>query len=204
MRMKRNRKEIPGVFWQDGYGFRCEDEYRNVDLPSVASSTVSNFIELAKERNILPDLGDAPIASWLLARLSFLADIYYPFRFGQKIGSDGENYWLRFYCLSEDSEPIGMLSVLGKEQEIVVSCSVSTELVSPKEIVTSFIDRLLENPDEIEEAKVTVICTEMSDTEVSFKIPKVYGWDEDGFIFEQSPKDTIDPSEYESTTSHWR
>ena len=39
--------------------------------------------------------------------------------------------------------------------------------------------------------------TEMSDPEIAFHIPRVYGWDGNRYLNEEAPEHTVDPSEYE-------
>ena len=86
-------------FWEGDVGFLCEERYHDVDLPG-AVTTKRERVDQALLAGGLPDLSGAPVASWLLARGARLAGKHFPYSYGQVVGSDGADYWLRFYCLS--------------------------------------------------------------------------------------------------------
>jgi len=192
----RNVSAIPGAFWSGEYGFVCEDRYRDVDIPGALSITRTSVEKTLASSGALPGLHGAPVASWFLARVAFLSAGRFPFSYGQVVGSDGADYCVRFYCMVSPATPSGVLSGCGSSE------GVSLGLRHPKEqqgerILDAFHAVLLERPSEVARCRVVVQYTEMTDPEVAFHIPRVYGWDGKRYLNEQSPEHAIDPSEYQ-------
>ena len=192
----RGASAIPDAFWSSGYGFVCEDRYRGVELPGALSITRSSVEATLSGSGALPPLDGAPVASWLLARIAFLSAGRFPFSHGQVVGSDGAAYFLRFYCIVPTATPAGVLSCCGSSKGI------SFGLRHPKEqqgdqVLDAFQAVLLEHPSQVRRCRVVVQYTEMTDPEIAFHIPQVYGWDGKRYLNEQAPEHAIDPSEYQ-------
>ena len=192
----RDPSKLADVIWSGEVGFMCEARYQDIDLPGALTAKREHVEQELLASGMLPDLSGAPIASWLLARVARLAGKHFPYSYGQVIGSDGADYWLRFYCLSRSGSPIGLLSCLGKQAGVVLAVRHLPGL-EPNPLLDSFIHSLLAAPGDVSKCKVIVQYTEMSDPEVVFHIPRVYGWDGRRFLNEGAPEHAVDPKEYE-------
>jgi hypothetical protein len=192
----RDPSQLTGVIWIEDMGFLCEDSYHDVDPPGAVTTQREHVDKELQASGALPNLAGAPVASWLLARVARLAGKRFPYSYGQVIGSDGADYWLRFYCLSRSGSPIGVLSCFGSQKEVVLAVRHAPNS-EPNVVLDSFIRALLTTPGDVSRCRVIVQYTEMTDPEVAFHIPRVYGWDHNRYLNEGAPEHAVDPSEYE-------
>jgi hypothetical protein len=193
--MPRNPEQLTAVTWSGEYGFVCEDRYRDVHFEPCAWVTRKHFEQYLTESKRLPNLDGAPVASWFLARVARLAGRKFPFSFGQVIGSDGADYWTRFFCLGRPATPVGMLHRSGSVEGIALSLGL-LKPVDGEAVLEAFAEALLVMPHNVALCRVIVQYTEMTDPKVSFHVPKVYGWDGRRYIHEEAPEHIVDPSEY--------
>jgi hypothetical protein len=192
----RNATTLTGVIWVGDVGFVCEERYHDVDLPGARSVQRENVDQVLLAGGVLPDLRGAPAASWLLARVARLAGKRFPYSYGEVVGSDGADYWLRFYCVDCSGKPLGTLSCFGKTAGIVMVAQ-SLSAADPDVLLDSFIRALLAAPKEVSKCRIIVQYSEMTDPEIAFHIPRVYGWDGRRYLNEGAPEHAVDPSEYQ-------
>jgi hypothetical protein len=194
--MARDAEQLSEAIWSGDFGFICEDRYQDVQFPVRASVQRENFEQDLIDSRRLPELNGAPVASWLLARIARLAGCRFPYAFGEVVGSDGADYWLRFLCMTKPAKPAGVVHCSGKADGLELSVS----LIKPSDgeaILDAFTEALLQNAAEVKRCRIVVQYTEMTDPEIAFHIPKVYGWDGGRYLNESAPEHTIDPSDYE-------
>jgi hypothetical protein len=146
---------IPGAFWSSECGFVCEDHYRDIDLAGALLVTRSGIEKTLSSSGALPPLNGDPVASWLLARIAFLSGKRFPFSYGQVVGSDGADYFVRFYCVVSPATPTGVLLCRGSSQGI------SFGLRHPRDqqgdrLLDAFQAVLLERPSEVARCRVVV------------------------------------------------
>jgi hypothetical protein len=194
--MPRDPNQLNNAIWAGHFGFVCERRYQGVVFPGKAQTVRENLIQTLRESGKLPDLGGAPVASWFLARLAHLCGKRFPYSYGQVIGSDGADYWLRLFCIIRPAIPIGMLHCSGKQERITFSYQHSG-WPDPNRVLEKFIEVLLESPSEVSKCKVIVQYTEFCDPNLAFHIPRVYGWNGLRYFNEGAPQHAIDPTEYE-------
>jgi hypothetical protein len=187
---------LTGVIWEADVGFVCEQRYHDVALPGATTTHRENVDRALLASGVLPDLGGAPTASWLLARVARLAGRRFPYSYGEVVGSDGADYWLRFYCMARSGKPLGTLSCFGKTAGIAMVAQ-SLSGVEADLLFDSFIRSLLSAPAEVSQCRIIVQYSEMTDPEVAFHIPRVYGWDSGRYLNEGAPEHAVDPGEYE-------
>jgi len=192
----RDPSQIAGVIWVEDVGFLCEERYRDVDPPSAVTTKREHVDKDLLATGAVPDLAGASVASWLLARVARLAGKRFPYSYGQVVGSDGADYWLRFYCMSRVGSPIGVLSCFGSQAGVVLEVR-HVPSSEPTVLLDAFVRALLRAPGEVSRCKVIVQCTEMTDPKVPIHIPRVYGWDGSRYLNEGAPEHAVDPSEYE-------
>jgi hypothetical protein len=80
--------------------------------------TRSGIEKTLSSSGALPPLNGAPVGSWLLARIAFLSGKRFPFSYGQVVGSDGADYFVRFYCVVSPATRAGVLLCCGSPQGI--------------------------------------------------------------------------------------
>lgn len=192
----RDASAISAAFWSGKCGFVCEDHYRKIELPGALSLTRTAMEKSLASNEVLPRLDGAPVASWLLARIAALNAAKFPFSYGQVFGSDGADYVLRFYCIVSPTTPAGLLYCCGSSKGITFSLRHPKEQSGDK-ILDAFQAALLEHPTEVARCRVVVQYTEMTDPQVAFHIPRVYGCNGRRYLNEQAPEHAIDPSEYQ-------
>lgn len=192
----RDASAIPAAFWFGECGFVCEEHYREIEFPGALTLTRTAIDKKLLSSAALPSLDGAPVASWLLARIALLSAGTFPFTYGQVVGSDGADYLVRFYCLISPATPGGILYCSGSSKGVSFSLRHPGEQSGDK-ILDAFQSALLERPSEVARCRVVVQHTEMTDPELAFHVPRVYGWDGRRYLNEQAPEHAIDPSEYD-------
>ena len=192
----RDLSNIPGIFWSEDIGFVCEDRYRDVGVSDGQLINRPDIRDVLQASHKLPPLAGAPVASWVLARLALLCGRKYPFSHGQVLGSDGADYWLRFYCILRSGKPAGIVVCCGSEDHVALS-SKHPKAVEGNQILDAFQNALLAEPNKVIPCRIVVQYTEFTDPEIAFHIPRAYGYDGEQFLNEQCPEHAIDPTEYD-------
>jgi hypothetical protein len=192
----RDLDQLNDAIWIDDIAYLCERRYQGVEFPGKVYTDRKDFEQSLKDSGKLPELGRAPIACWFLARLAHLCGKRFPYSYGQVIGSDGADYWLRFFCIQRPATPIGVLHCSGKQAGITL-CFQHGESQSAEVALDRFIGALLEAPQAVSRCKVIVQYTEFCDPSLAFHVPRVYGWNGLRYFNEGAPQHAIDPTEYE-------
>jgi hypothetical protein len=196
MTVPRNPNQLSDALWVDDIGFLAHNRRYDPEFPGKTYTHRKDFEETLTKSGKLPDLGRAPIASWFLARLAQLCGKRFPFSYGQVIGSDGADYWLRLYCLKRPATIVGIVHCSGKQTGTRLSLQ-HYESQNADPVLDKFIHALLESPAELARCKVIVQYTEFTDPELKVHIPRIYGWNGLRYFNEGAPQHAIDPDEYE-------
>jgi len=193
--MPRDKTTLKDAFWRGGFGFVAESQYQDAVLPKAFTTRREDLHNIFLGSSELPDLKGAPVASWVLARLAFLSGRKFPYSLDEVIGSDGAEYWLRFYCLSEELTLSGVLSVTGSNKKVDLHTSHLRE-EDGSGICDAFMQAMLAEPHKLQKCCVIVQYTELTDPNFRFIMPRIYGWDGRRFLDGISPAHAVDPDEY--------
>jgi hypothetical protein len=148
------------ALWVEEIGFIAHNGRFDPDFPDRTFTERKDIEKTLRDSGKLPDLGLAPIASWYLARLAYLCRKRFPHRYGQILGSDGADYWLRIYCLKRPATVMGVLHCSGRQTEIRLSLQHhKSQDAAP--ILDKFIRALLQSPAELARCKVIVQYTNL-------------------------------------------
>jgi hypothetical protein len=194
--MPRDKSQLKDAFWRNHFGFVAEDRYHVVDLPGSFTSKRDALEKTFVHSGRLPNLKGAPVASWVLARLSFLAGRNFPYSYDAVIGSDGADFWLRFYCISEELSPLGLVSLTGSNRGINLWAK-HLKQEDGNGICDAFIGEMIASPQSLAKCRIVVQYTEMTDPNIRFIMPRIYGWDGRKFLDGEAPEHAIDPDEYQ-------
>ncbi len=193
--MAREKAQLQDAFWHGLFGFLGEAGYRAVDLPKTFTIKHLDFHTALSNSGRLPDMNDAPVASWVLARLAFLSGRKFPYGYDEVTGSDGGDFWLRYYVLSDDLTPRGMITLSGHHLRVDLWANPFRE-EDGAAMSEAFIQALLENPLQLRKCRITVQYTEMTDPNFNWIMPRIHGWDGHRFLYGEAPEHAIDPDEY--------
>lgn len=127
-------------------------------------------------------LGKVLLASWVLARISYLTDGELQKILEQEQSNPGGGYSLKFTVLANDSEPISVFSLNGNRNGVFVfgKCSNRT---TPTEVVLTFVSTLSETPDNVKVCRASVLDTSplcqmnSNKDETLTNNRNYYGWD---------------------------
>jgi hypothetical protein len=192
--MPDHPQSIPGAFQYGGIWFLTD--LTIVQVPHAVSCPALDFLELARSDERLPDLAGAPVASWLLARISSMTRGRMPYRYDQVQGSDGNDFYAGFTCHREDGTVVGSVAFLACADHIRLHAQ-AVPPTSPESLRNTVVKAVLSNPHKVARSRVTVTWTDGTDDAAKHSIPRVYGFEEDRYLDELAPQHTIDWSEYE-------
>jgi hypothetical protein len=142
-------------------------------------------LRLAKSGR-LPDLKGAPVASWLMARLTRLTNDGIPCSKGKQ-GNDGGGYVIEFVTYADKDRPVASFQCQadGIGAAILGDCSDDCE---PREVLDTFAAALLQAPTELMECALAVVDPEWKhDPDAYTPRPghdscNWYGWDGSKFL----------------------
>ena len=185
-------RSVPGAFGKGEIKFVCDTKFANVRLPDSTALTVNDFASSILQSHRLPNLNNAPVSAWMLARLSALAGSRFPFSYGQIVGSDGDSYWIvaLAFLSSGAIKPIGSMTLLGDRTNVKLFVD-AVGPFTPEKVTEAFLEVLLESPNELRRALVTVVYTSVEDPNHAKHMPYTLGWDGSSFIFRESPEHAI-------------
>jgi hypothetical protein len=168
---------LDGVFWYDDIGFVVDKHMMQSTLPNANPLDLFSLDGLLMQTAKLPNLGAAPIASWLLARLMRLTTEGLGFEANAKLYHDGGGFYLNFIAFSRAIKPLAFFSVHGT----CAHCNCwgqCAESFQPTDLTRVFVDALVENVDDLMECKLTYYDTDPPDLEKRrVGNPRVLGWD---------------------------
>ncbi len=118
--LRRNRlgaQNLDGVFWQNELGFVVDKHKMPSSFPSGDIFGPVSLRALLLDSKKLPNLGAAPVASWLLARLMQLTNEGLGFERNDRLYNDGGGYYLNFITFSRNMTPLAFFNVHGTSEE---------------------------------------------------------------------------------------
>lgn len=170
-----------GSFQSHGLRFQVIDEYYAIS--GLTKERVENDLDKIFSRNErLPNLGKAPVASWVLARLARLTQGKLGSCLDPKQRNDGGGYAVSFLVYNSDQLPIAELELQGDSMGAFVlgRCS---ECISSEETVNALVSALIADAQDLTPCRISVIDPEWrEDPEGYTPKPKRgarnwYGWD---------------------------
>ena len=173
---------MDGVFWYDDIGFVVDKHKMQSTLPNANPLDFFSLDSLLMETNKLPNLGAAPIASWLLARLMRLTTEGLGFEANAKLSNDGGGFYLDFIAFSRGIKPLAFFNVHGTSAHCHCwgQCA---ESFQPADLRRVFVDALIENVDDLMECQLTYYDTDPPDLEKRrVGDPRVLGWNGTAFL----------------------
>jgi hypothetical protein len=128
----------------------------------------------------LPDLGGAPVASWLLARLGKLTDAGFPL-FGEE-ENDGGGYLVEFLVFDDiDEIPVAEFQLQGNSEGACILGYLASDC-SPEAIAEAFASALLADPEGLAPCQLSVIDLEWEEVPESYRpIPNSYSRNDYGW-----------------------
>jgi hypothetical protein len=183
--LRRNRlgvQNLDGVFWQDELGF-VVDKHR---MPSSFSGGdifgPVSLRALLLDTKKLPNLGAAPVASWLLARLMQLTDEGLGFERNDRLYNDGGGYYLNFITFSRNMTPLAFFNVHGSSDDCSCWGQCTAGFLSAK-LLATFVDALVVNVDDLMECRLVYRDTDPSNLDKRrIGRPCVMGWDGTSYL----------------------
>jgi hypothetical protein len=142
----------------------------------------------------LPNLGSAPFASWMLARIATLTSGILVFPINGKQRNDGGGYVIDFLVYNKNERPIAEFQLQGDTMGAGV-LGRRTEDCSSDDVVQALASILLEQPMDLTVCRLSIVDPEWRE-DPSMYIPKpkrgsknLYGWDGKKFLGEDNIKD---------------
>jgi len=192
--MPTEPKSVPGAIQYGGYWFLTDRSITQV--PRAVSCPHVDFLTLARSDSRLPELSGAPVASWLLARISSMTRGRMPYSYDHVQGSDGNDLYIGFTCHSDDGALIGRVMFFASADHITLHAEAGPP-VSPESLRDAIRKAVLSSPHRVARSRVTVTWTDGADKPARNSIPRVYGYDGDRYLDELAPQHVIDWSEYD-------
>jgi hypothetical protein len=192
--MPRDPQSVPGAFQYGGVWFLTDHTIARVS--HAVSCPALDFLELARSDTRLPDLAGAPVASWLLARVSSMTRGNMPFSFDQVQGSDGNDLYLGFTCHEGDGKVVGSVAFLASSDHISLHAN-AVPPAPPERLRDAIIKAVFSSPLKVARSRVTVTWTDGTDDAARNSIPRAYGFDGEHYLNDLAPQHAIDWSEYE-------
>ena len=192
--MPANPQSIPGAFQYGGFWFLTDRSAAQVS--NAVSCPPLDFQELARSDPRLPDLKGAPVASWLLARVSSMTRGRMPYSHDQVMGSDGNNFGIGFTCHQDDGSVIGSVIFLACRDYVRLHAR-AIPSVLPERLRDAIAKAVLSSAHKVARCRLTVPWTDGADAAARSSAPRVYGFEEDRFLDEIAPQHAIDWTEYD-------
>ncbi|MHB1078335.1 MAG: hypothetical protein ACYC67_02975 [Prosthecobacter sp.] len=193
--MPKDPKSIPGAFQYGGFWFLTDRSV--VQVPNVVSCPTTDFLKLARSDPRLPDLKGAPVASWLLARVSSMTRGRMPYSYDEVEGSDGNNFYIGFTCHQDDGSIIGSVMFFACGDHIRLHAKAVPPML-PERLRDAITKAVLASPHRVARSRVTVAWTDGASETARSSVPRVYGFEGERFLDEIAPQHAIDWSEYDS------
>jgi hypothetical protein len=167
-----------GNFTHGQFHFRVEGaDY----LPGVGEPLDDDAFDLRlTPSGRVPDLGGAPLASWLLARLARLTDDGFPSN--GKEHNDGGGWCVEFVVYGADERPLAAFQFQGDMQGAAVVGDRAPDC-DPEAVLGTLAEALLEHPGDLLRCRLRVVDPEWKHDPGCYEprpVPgdrNVYGWD---------------------------
>jgi len=111
---------LPRAFQTDNYWFLFDDTYADVEWED-GPGTDEEFDRRLADSGRLPDLGSAPVASWVAARLARLVGGLPAWACDQHV--DGGEYCIAFLVFDRERSHIGSVQVQADRSGVAVCCA---------------------------------------------------------------------------------
>jgi hypothetical protein len=146
----------------------------------------------------LPDLGGAPLASWLMARLAKLTDDGFPSSGTEH--NDGGGWCIEFVVYVADERPIATFQFQGDMHGAAVFGE-RTQDCDPEAVLSAMATALLEHPEDLLPCRLRVVDPEWEEDPACYEpMPapgdrNVYGWNGERFLGKKNIREKhIQPS----------
>lgn len=173
---------MDGVFWHDDVGFVVDPQMMAASFPTGVQIEPTSLDALLAETGKLPELGPAPLASWLLARMMCLTNERLGFETHAKLYHDGGGFYLNVIAFSRDLKPLAFFNVHGTSS----ACSLWGQCdrdFPPSNLQQIFISALVADADALVKCRLQCYDTDPLDLD-KHRIgkPIVLGWDGQAFL----------------------
>jgi len=173
---------MDGVFWRGEMGFVVDPQHMASRFSDAMSIDQPDFAAILESSGQLPSLGPAPVASWLLARLFQLTRERLGFETHGRSYNDGGGYYLNFVAFTRELKPAAFFNVHGDSAGVRIWGTCAAEF-TPRAILESFTEAILESPNDLMVCKLTTVDTDPPDLDKRrFGKPHVCGWDGTNFL----------------------
>lgn len=157
-----------GVFHTSNYYFLLDENQTPIDMHDRREFVEEELDNRLIQTGKLPNLGSAPIASWLVARLAALTGGNLGLINGEEQGVDGGDCCLELLVFGSNQKPVGSMQLqAGQGIAVLGSCGGSE---NPELIMQEFVEALLAKPSDVGEFSIRV-----RDPETGSR--RVYGYD---------------------------
>lgn len=173
---------MDGVFWHNDVGYVVDIHGLPSAFPQALNFGPIVLDDMVQAAPGLPDIGTAPVASWLIARLLHLTRERVGFETTAKLYNDGGGYCLNFIAFTRDMKPIAFFYVQGTSQHCRCwgQCAPSQD---PRDVVSSFVQALVADPTQLMECHLIVVDTDPPNlTQRRFGKPYELGWNGVSFL----------------------
>lgn len=165
---------IPGAFQYAGYWFVTDKSFNQ--LTRAVACPDFDFLGAAVAECRLPDLGEAPVASWLLARVCSMTRGRVPYQFDEVQGSDGNDFHIGFLCHQTDGSVVGSVKFWASASDIRLHAE-AVPPVSAERLRDAIKKAVFSSPHRVARSRVTVVWSDGTDDEARRSVPRVYGFD---------------------------
>jgi hypothetical protein len=173
---------MDGVFWYNDMGFVVDIHKMPSSFPGGIKFGPVVLDDMLRKAAGFPNLGRAPVASWIIARLFHLTNERLGFETTAKIHADGGGFYLNLIAFSRDFKPLAFFYVHGTS----VNCSCwgqCSRQHEPANLISSFINSLVTEPLDLMKCCLTTIDTDPPDLDKRrFCKPYTLGWNGKDFL----------------------
>ena len=173
---------MDGVYWHEDVGYVVDTHRMPSSFPDGVTFGPVVLDDLIRAAPGLLDLGTAPLASWLVARLFHLTRERLGFETTTKLYNDGGGFYVNLIAFTRDLKPFAFFYVHGTSADCRCygQCARSHE---PGVMISSFVESLTSEPMKLMQCHLTVIDTDPPDLDKR-RLGKPYslGWDGTRFL----------------------
>ncbi len=173
---------MDGVFWHDDVGYVVDMHRMPSSFPDGVTFGPAVLDDMVRAAAGFPDLGTAPLASWLIARLFHLTRERLGFETTSKLYNDGGGFYVNLIVFTRVLKPFAFIYVHGTSN----NCRCWGQCARPHEattVISSFVDSLTSEPMALMQCHLTVVDTDPPDLDKRrFSKPYPLGWDGTRFL----------------------
>ena len=169
---------MDGVFWHNDVGYVVDTQRMPSKFPGDLEFGPFALDDLLRAASGFPNLKNAPVASWLVARLFHLTGERLGFRTVSRVYKRGGCLYLNLIAFTRELTPFAFLDISGDSDrcECWIRCAPPHD---PEVLIASFVDLLTSEPTALTKCRLTVIDTDPPDRSRHRRFGKPYllGWD---------------------------